>query len=397
MIPLPWAAAIAALAGSLLLPLEPRHGGRWAIAGRLLMLAPLALLVAFPGSSPARLSFTAALVVALLSRRVQDPFHTESALKVLWVAGASLALSYAGHLMFTTLTGTPHPAEQWAILGLDLDPRTLWRTALPLTLIAGLVLVGAAPFHFWPSDVLQGGFPAIAPLAVVALQIAGARWLEWRLAGIESCPDAAQQAAHVLEAVSAIGFIVGAATLLVQRQPERRTGALAGLHGALLLAALSAGLRLSGFGVASGAAALARWGSHLALAVTGAAILARFTPAAAPEPAAAAVIFRRHPWAAAAGLYAHLSLAGAPGTPGSLLWYGVARDLARSAPVWVLAALLGAWVAAFVSAVNHVRAACGVRTEEPAPPAAVPLPARFALAACAVPLVAELAMRLARR
>lgn len=392
--PLVFATALAALAGTLLLPLEPRHGGPVAIAGRVLMIVPLALLAAFGGPSPGRIALTAALVVALLARRAHDPFHTECALKVLWVTGAALALSAAGHLLFTTLTGSPHPGEQWAILALDLDARTLWRTALPLTLIAGLVLVGAAPFHFWPSDVLQGGFPAIAPLAVVALQLAGSRWIAWRLAGVGACPEAGQQAAHVLEAVSAIGFIIGAATLLVQRQPERRIGALAGLNGALLLAALSSGLRLFGQSGSSTPQALDRWGAHLVLALTGAGILARFTPAATPEPAPAAVIFRRHPWSAAAGLYAHLSLAGAPGTPGSFVWFAVARDLMRSAPLWVVVAMLGAWVAAFAGAVNHVRAVCGIRTEEPPAPERVPVVARLALAVCAVPLLVECVTRL---
>ncbi|MEO5618560.1 MAG: hypothetical protein ABIS67_12365, partial [Candidatus Eisenbacteria bacterium] len=323
MIPLPAAAAMAGVAGGLMLWLEPRHGGPVAIAGRTAMLVPLVLLIAFAIPEPARVAFTVALVVALLARRAHDPFHTECAIKVLWVAGAALVLSMAGHTLFTALTGTPHPREQWAILGLDLDPRTLWRTALPLTLIAGLVLLAAAPFHFWPSDVLQGGSPALAPLSVVALQTAGAAWLSWRLAGVSACPEAAFQAGHVLEAVSAIGFLVGAATLLLQRQPERRAGALAGLQGALLLASLSAQQRLSGFGFSATSDAVAAWSAHLALALTGAAILARFTPAASSGASPAAVIFRRHPWSAAAGVYAHLSLAGVPGTPGAFIWFDV--------------------------------------------------------------------------
>ena len=259
------------------------------------------------------------------------------------------------------------------------------------------MLLAAAPFHFWPSDVLQGGSPALAPLAVVALQTAGAGWLAWRLAGVNACPEAAFQAGHVLEAVSAIGFVVGAATLLVQRQPERRAGALAGLQGALLLAALSAQQRLSGFGFSASPEAITAWSAHLALALTGAAILARFTPAASAETTPAAVIFRRHPWSAAAGIYAHLSLAGVPGTPGAFIWFGVARDLMRSAPVWVVAVMLGAWIAAFVSAVAHARECCGVRSAEPPPPARVPRPARIALWACALPLVVEFAARLAGR
>ena len=41
MIPLAAATALAGLAGALLLPLEPRHGGPVAIAGRVLMIVPL--------------------------------------------------------------------------------------------------------------------------------------------------------------------------------------------------------------------------------------------------------------------------------------------------------------------------------------------------------------------
>jgi hypothetical protein len=214
--------------------------------------------------------------------------------------------------------------------------------------------------------------------------------LSWRLDGVGVSPDAALQSAQVLEAVAAIGFLVGAGTLLVQRQPERRAGTLAGLQGALLVAAIAAQLRLSGFAVSGGAEGIARWSVHLALALTGAAIAARFTPAtSAPGPAA--VLYRRHPWSAAAGLYAQLSLAGAPGTPGSLVWFAVARDLMRSAPPWVVVTLLGAWLAAFVSAVAHARAACGVRSTEPPPVTSVPWNARAALWICAVPLVAEYA------
>jgi NADH:ubiquinone oxidoreductase subunit 2 (subunit N) len=380
-----------------MLPLEPRHGGWVSIAGRALMLAPLVALFAMLPASPALVALTVALVVALLSRRAHDAFHTECALKVLWVAGVALALSMVGCTLMVALTGTPSPPEQWGILGLDLDPRTLWRTALPLTLIVGLVLLGAAPFHFWPSDVLQGGFPALAPLAVVALQVAGAGWLSWRLEGIGACPGASLQAAHVLESVSAVGFAAGAATLLVQRQPERRIGALAGLNGALLLAGLGAGERLSNLTVSASPEAVARWAAHLALAVTGSAILARFTPAATPHAHPAAVLFRRHPWAAAAGLYAQLSLAGVPGTPGSLLWFAVARDVVRSAPVWQMVALSAAWVAAFVGVVRHAFAAAGVRSVEPPPPVPVPLTARIALLVCGVPLMAEFVAAMVRR
>src|SRR5262249_57078375 len=100
-------------------------------------------------------------------------------------------------------------------------------------------------------------------------------------------------------------------------------------------------------------------------------------PGARPTARPAGVTSRRHGWAAAAGLYAQLSLGGVPGTPGSLLWFAVARDAVRSAPVWLAVALIGAWVAAFVSGVQHVRAAVGIRSADPPPPAPVPLPARL--------------------
>jgi NADH:ubiquinone oxidoreductase subunit 2 (subunit N) len=386
MIPLPLAAALAGISGALLLPLEPRHGGVVSIAGRAVMLIPLVLLFSGVFASPSLAAMAVALSIALLARPGDDAFHTECALKVLWVAGAALALSAAGCMLMAGLTSTTAPREQWAVLGLELGPSTLWRTALPLTLIAGLVLLGAAPFHFWPSDVLQGASPALAPLAVVALQVAGAGWLSWRLDGIHACPAAAEQSAHVLESVGAIGFIAGAATLLVQREPERRIGALAGLNGALLLAALAAGQRLWGSSASASPAAIGTWAAHLALAVTGAAILSRFTPAATTETQTAAVLFRRHPWAASAGLYAQLSLAGAPGTPGSLIWFNVARDVVRAAPLWLVVALGIAWLASLATIARHTLAACGVRSSEPPPVSAVPLPARAALWVCGLGL-----------
>ena len=394
MIPLPLAAALAGVSGALLLPLEPRHGGPLSIGGRVLMLVPLVLLFSGVFASPSLAAMAVALTIALLARRGHDAFHTECALKVLWVAGAALALSAAGCMLMSGLTSTTAPREQWAVLGLELGPSTLWRTALPLTLIAGLVLLGAAPFHFWPSDVLQGAFPALAPLAVVALQVAGAGWLAWRFDGIHACPAAAEQSAHVLESVSAIGFIAGAATLLVQREPERRVGALAGLNGALLLAGLASGQRLWDSSASASPAAISAWAAHLALAVTGAGILSRFTPAATSDAQSAAVLFRRHPWAAAAGLYAQLSLAGAPGTPGSLIWFNVARDAVRAAPLWLVIALGIAWLASFATIVRHTLAACGVRSAEPPPESPVPLTARLALWVCGAGLGVEFVARM---
>src|SRR5262249_58824855 len=60
MIPLPIAAALAGLAGALLLPLEPRHGGWVAIGGRALMLVPLAAQLTALPRAPGRAALCAA-------------------------------------------------------------------------------------------------------------------------------------------------------------------------------------------------------------------------------------------------------------------------------------------------------------------------------------------------
>src|SRR2546426_5085373 len=142
------------LAGSILLGLEPR-GRRGPVA--FLVLAGLAFAVALaPLARPGWAPIAAALVTAALARDRQDPLHAECALKLAWVLGPALALSWAGLSLLTLATGTPVPIEQWAVLQLGLDPRFLWSTALPLALLAGLVMLGGAPFHFWVADVLQG-------------------------------------------------------------------------------------------------------------------------------------------------------------------------------------------------------------------------------------------------
>src|SRR4030065_472856 len=117
------------------------------------------------------------LAVALLARDRDDLLHSECALKLGWVMVPALALSWAGLELLTLATGTPVVLEQWAVLDLGLDPPFLWSTALPLSLITGLVLLGAAPFHFWVADAVHGSRPWFAPLAVVALQLAGGGWI----------------------------------------------------------------------------------------------------------------------------------------------------------------------------------------------------------------------------
>ena len=209
----------------------------------------LPLLVLLPlAAAPAWIQFATgtwtalviALVIAMLARDGTDLLHGECAVKLLWVMGPALALSCAGQALLTVATGTPVVREQWGVLELGLDPSFLWSTSLPLSMLVGLVLLGGAPFHFWAADMFQGARPWLGPLAVAALQAAGAAWLAQRLAGIEAFPEAWRVAEGLLTVAAGIAFLAGAATLALQRRPERRVGTLASLHGALVLAALAA-------------------------------------------------------------------------------------------------------------------------------------------------------------
>jgi NADH:ubiquinone oxidoreductase subunit 2 (subunit N) len=246
--------------------------------------------------------------------------------------------------------------------------------ALPLTLLAGLVMLGGAPFHFWPADLFQGGRTWMAPLAAAALQITGAAWLSRRLEGIAALPAARSVAVGLLTVSAGVALAVGAATLMHQRRPERRVGTLASLQGALALAMI----------IASGPGPLPvvwfeRWAAHLALALTGAALLARFLPVSSSEHARGGVLFRRHPAAGFAGMIACFSLAGLPGTPGAWLWLEAARSLAITRHVWLLMLLGVAWVVAFSSVMRQWREAAAVPETAPAPERLVPARARAAL------------------
>jgi NADH:ubiquinone oxidoreductase subunit 2 (subunit N) len=362
------ACAVAALgAGILLLGLERRAGLLPALA-----LGTLAAAIATPvfgglHSAP----IVVALVVATLARHPDELLHGECALKLMWVMGSALALSWAGLELLTMATGTSAPLEQWAVLGLGLEPRFLWNTALPLSLLVGLVLLGGAPFHFWVADVFQGVRPWLAPIAVAALQVTGAAWLSARLDGIERFRPGAELASGLLRIAAFAALAAGAATLLVQRRPERRIGTLASLNGALGLAVIASRHELAALG-------LERWAAHGVLALTGASTLARFLPVSSPTPVPGAPLLRRHPLAAAAGLYAFGSLAGVPGTPGCLLWLDAARVTAIGGPPSLLLILIAAWLAALTVAVRQLREALGVPASGPRP-SAVPLRARLAL------------------
>lgn len=350
-------------------------------------LLPLALVVAAPLTvPPARGALAAALAAALLARDRGDLAQSECALKLTWVFGAAFALSWAGHSLLAIAAGTSVAAEQWRVLALRLDPYGLWAGALALSLLAGAVLLGGAPFHFWLADVFHGARPHLAPLVVAAPQAAGAAWLALRLRGIEAFPDGAALASGLLALAAAVALVGSAATLATQRRPERRVGTLASLQGALVLAAFAADPGLTPFAELRGS--LAAWATHLALALTGAGALARFLAVESRAGDAPVVLFRRHSWSAVLGAYAMLSLAGAPFTPGMFLWLAVARRLAATGHHGLLLALAGAWLAAFAVTARDVRAAFGSPDGRPAPAGGVPWPAHAAFAVCAAVLVA---------
>lgn len=382
-----WPYVALALSGALLLRLgQQRRGGTLAEGAAVLAwlaLAPLALWVALPERiTLARAALAVALAIALLARDREDLRQSEAALKLAWVLGAAFALTWAGESLLAIAASTSVAAEQWPALALQLDPYALWGAALSLTLLAGIVLLGGAPFHFWIADVLHGAHASLAPLIVAALQCAGAALLLNRLAGIAGFPAGAALASGLLTMSAAIALVAGAATLATQRRPERRVGTLASLQGALLLCGIAAGQ--------ANTASLATWGAHMALALTGAGALAHFIPVAGDAAERPAALFRRHPWSGAMGLYATLSLAGAPGTPGMWLWLSAARALAATRHPGLLLALAFAWIVAFTAAANEARRAFGAPTAVAAPERAVPWPTRTALWCAAAGLAAML-------
>jgi NADH:ubiquinone oxidoreductase subunit 2 (subunit N) len=358
----------------------------------LFVVAPLAALATLADvTHPAAGVVVAGVSIALLSRHHDSALHSECALKLLWVLGAALALSWIGELLLALATGTAVISEQWAVLELGLDPSFLWATALPLSLLAGFVFLGGAPFHFWPSDVLHGVRPWLAPFVVVALQVGGAGWLARRLAGIGSFTPAAELVSQLIAIGIMIAFAVGAVTLLAQRRSERRVGTLATFHGALLLVVAVYPESGAG-GPITGDISLQQfsreWAGHLLPALVGAVTMAGFVPLAG-TPSPGSVLFRRHPLSALAGLFAFFSLAGFPGTPGAELWLEAARHAVRSGRVLVIIALGAGWLAAIGVAAREARDAFGVASEQPLPPRNVPRSARGAMWVAALGVIAS--------
>lgn len=385
------AATVLGLAcAGLLLQQDARPGTRLLSLVPLVALLPLGLVLIAAGGVPLAWGpLVAGLVIALLARDTDDPLHGECALKMMWVVLPALALSWAGLELLTLATGTAHVREQWAVLQLGLDRPFLWSTALPLSLLVGLVLLGGAPFHFWVADVTQGARPWLGPLAVAALQALGARWLLARTEGIEAFPPGAALAQGLFEIAALVALVAGAATLAMQRRPERRVGTLASLNGALAICTML------GEGPPPGPPAVppldpaaGAWVAHTVLALTGAGLFARLVPVSTGAVQAAPAVSRRHPWIAACGLYAVFSLAGVPGTPGGRLWLEVARGLADAGQGWTLLALVGAWLTAFTVAMRQLRETLGVPVRFAAPGASVPWPVRATLAIAGAGLLA---------
>lgn len=355
-----------------------------------LTLLPLAAVVAWPHVlSPARAALAATLSVALLAHDPRDLHQTEVALKIMWVLAGAFALSWAGDALLALASGSARPREQWPALALALDPFSLWSAALSLSLLAGLVLLGGAPFHFWPSDLFHGARSHLAPFVAATLQLAGASWLIRHLDGITDFTAAAQLVRSLLTLGAAVALAGGAATLGYQKRPERRIGALVSLQGGLVLAALAANPARTPFSEHGG---LTAWAGHLLLATTGASLLSRFLPAAAPGSERPSVLFRRHAWAGVAGGYALLSLAGAPGTPGMYMWLDTARVLVEQRHPGLLFGVVLAWLAGFGVAANELRRGFGAPDGTPPPERKVSRSVRGALWTSCVTLLVLLWM-----
>jgi len=376
------------LVAFLMLALERRGAARFGTLLPPVVLAPLALMVARTPSDPSIWApLLVGLVIAALARNRRDLLHSECGIKLLWLMVPALALSWAGGTLLTIATGTPVVVEQWGVLQLGLDPPFLWKTALPLTLLAGLVLLGAAPFHFWLSDLIQGARPWLGPLAAAAFQGLGAAWIAARLTGIEAFPSGSELAGAMLRIGAGVAFLAGVVSLFGQRRPERRVGTLASLQGGLVLATLAASHGHPEYADAS-RAMLASWSTHLVLALTGASVLARFLPVSAGPVAPGAALFRRHPLSALLGAISLLSLSGVPGTPGARVWLQAAQTLAAAGHSGVLVTLAMAWLAAFGTSVQVLREGFGVPTPEPAIDHATPWQARAALWITGIALIA---------
>lgn len=350
------------------------------------LLVPLAVLVSWPDVlTPARAAVAAGLSVALLAHDPRDLPQTEVALKLLWVLLAAFALSWAGDALLALASGSARPREQWPALALALDPYSLWSAAASLSMLAGLVMLGGAPFHFWAGDLFHGARAHLAPFVAVTLQVAGASWLMHHLTGLEAFPAAERLVRAQLTLAATVALVGGAATLANPARTERRVGALVSLQGGLVLASFAAVPWAAPFAAQGG---LAAWGGHLLLAASGASLLSRFLPVGGAVADGAAVLFRRHPWTGAAGAYAMLSLAGAPGTPGAQLWLGLARTLADHRHPGLLFAVALAWLASFGVAAAEIRRAFGAPESAPLPEREVPGALRAALwTACGALLV----------
>ncbi|HET9325965.1 MAG TPA: hypothetical protein VFQ05_04265 [Candidatus Eisenbacteria bacterium] len=382
------AAALAALLSGLLM-LRLERPGRAGIGPASALIALAAGIGLAPGANASWTPLVVGVVVAALARDGDELLHGECALKLLWVMGSAIALSWAGIELLALATGTAYVREQWSVLSLGLEPTFLWSTALPLSLLIGVVLLGGAPFHFWLADVFQGVRPWLAPLAAATLQISGAVWLAARLDGVDQFPPGARLAWGLLRIAAWVAFVAGAATLMAQRRPERRVGTLASLNGALVLALIASGQ-------GPDMTWLVNWAAHLALALTGASTLARFLPVSTPAGLGAPIL-RRHPLITLAGLFSLFSLAGVPGTPGARVWLEVARGLGATGRPDLLIPLGFAWLIGMWKSVEQVREAFGAPGPQHSTVRPIPGAARGSIAIAGLGLLGLAVLLWARR
>jgi hypothetical protein len=99
------AVAAASFAALLLLRLERRGRAGLGPAATIVLLA-IGLALA-PVARPGTQLLLVGLVIAALARDADELLHGECALKLLWVLGSALALSWAGQELLTLSTGTP--------------------------------------------------------------------------------------------------------------------------------------------------------------------------------------------------------------------------------------------------------------------------------------------------
>ena len=317
---------------------------------------------------------------AARARPARTSPQAECALKLTWVLGAAFALTWAGESLLALRLGQrawrASSGRRWRCS----STRTrCGAPALALSLLAGVVLLGGAPFHFWPGDLFQGarahGWRRCRRdaadrgrgVAACAGSTASRRFRGRGAAGARRCSRSPRPWRSPAARRRSAG----------QRRPERRVGTLASLQGGLVLASLAASPTHEPFAAHGG---LSAWAAHLALALTGAGALSRFLPASsgpAERPArccSAAIRGAARPAATPC-----CRSPARPARPACTCgWTSRARWPTTATP-GCCSALALAWLAAFGVSANEIRRAFGAPDGSPAPGRVVPRSLRAAL------------------